>query len=147
MSITVRQFVYILIFLMGFFSCDKNDDEKGGMEDNYDMIIKVEYVKRSETYSDEGSKIYIYFNRGLKDFTALKYSAEGIYYSEDKVLEPDDIYIADSNGLATINFKKHSNVDFSMVVESRYSTRRAYMYFEKYDTSLHEFRFHVSSPD
>ena len=59
MNATIKLLGYILISLFLFLSCSK-DDEKEIIEENYEMNIKVEYTKWSESYPDEGSKIYIY---------------------------------------------------------------------------------------
>ena len=71
MRTAIQQLSYILILLTIFSSCNK-DNEKEIIEESYEMNIKVEYTKWSESYPDEGSKIYIYFNRQMEDFTAMK---------------------------------------------------------------------------
>ena len=103
MRTAIQQLSYILILLTIFSSCNK-DNEKEIIEESYEMNIKVEYTKWSESYPDEGSKIYIYFNRQMEDFTAMKYEADGVYYSVDKIIRPDQTDIADKNGLAIIDF-------------------------------------------
>lgn len=59
MRTAIQQLSYILILLTIFSSCNK-DNEKEIIEESYEMNIKVEYTKWSESYPDEGSKIYIY---------------------------------------------------------------------------------------
>lgn len=54
MNATIKLLGYILISLFLFLSCSK-DDEKEIIEENYEMNIKVEYTKWSESYPDEGS--------------------------------------------------------------------------------------------
>lgn len=58
MRTAIQQLSYILILLTIFSSCNK-DNEKEIIEESYEMNIKVEYTKWSESYPDEGSK-YIY---------------------------------------------------------------------------------------
>ena len=58
MRTAIQQLSYILILLTIFSSCNK-DNEKEIIEESYEMNIKVEYTKCSESYPDEGSKIYI----------------------------------------------------------------------------------------
>lgn len=145
MNATIKLLGYILISLFLFLSCSK-DDEKEIIEENYEMNIKVEYTKWSESYPDEGSKIYIYFNRQMEDFTAMRYDADGVYYSDDKIIGLDKTDIADKNGLAVIDFKDHLNMKFSLAVESRHTKLRAFMYFEKYVFAKeHTFSFFKST--
>ena len=145
MRTAIQQLSYILILLTIFSSCNK-DNEKEIIEESYEMNIKVEYTKWSESYPDEGSKIYIYFNRQMEDFTAMKYEADGVYYSVDKIIRPDQTDIADKNGLAIIDFRDHLNIKFSLMVESRYTGLRAFMYFEKYVFAKeHTFSFFKST--
>lgn len=55
--------------------------------------------------------------------------------------------IADKNGLAIIDFRDHLNIKFSLMVESRYTGLRAFMYFEKYVFKEHSFSFLKSNPE
>ena len=73
--------------------------------------------------------------RKKDDFTAMKYSADGVYYSESKEINPDKVYVADANEVVVIDFKNHSNVEFVLMVESYHvvTKLKAFMYFEKAD--------------
>lgn len=72
--------------------------------------------------------------------------ADGVYYSDDKIIGPDKTDIADKNGLAVIDFKDHLNMKFSLAVESRHTKLRAFMYFEKYVFAKeHTFSFFKST--
>ena len=137
MRTAIQQLSYILILLTIFSSCNK-DNEKEIIEESYEMNIKVEYTKWSESY----------LNRQMEDFTAMKYEADGVYYSVDKIIRPDQTDIADKNGLAIIDFRDHLNIKFSLMVESRYTGLRAFMYFEKYVFAKeHSFSFLKSNPE
>ena len=51
MRTAIQQLSYILILLTIFSSCNK-DNEKEIIEESYEMNIKVEYTKWSESYPD-----------------------------------------------------------------------------------------------
>lgn len=135
MDILGKQLVCLLACLVSFLSCNENEDGKNSIEENYDMIVKVEYSKWSEMYPDEGSKVYLYIGCNYLDFSGLKYDGEGIYYLGNKILKPNRTYIVDKNRIAIVNFEDCLNIEISMIVESKYSKLRGTKFFGKYDFS------------
>lgn len=145
MNTVIKHLVCVSILLLSLLSCDK-DEQVEEVERGYRLCIKVEYVHRSENKPDAGSKVYIYFNHKQEDFMPLRYDKEGIFYSEDKTIRPDDTYIVNADGMVSIDFKEHLNVEFSMAVESyKKEGLRGFLYIEEYDfedNDVLRFKFH-----
>lgn len=133
MNTVIKRLVCVSILLLSLLSCDR-DEQIEEVERGYRLCIKIEYVHRSENRPDAGSKVYIYFNHKQEDFISLQYDKEGVYYSEGKIIKPDDTYTANVDGMVSIDFKEHLNVEFSMVVEScKKEGLRGFLYIEEYD--------------
>ena len=146
MDAVLNHLVCISILLLTLSSCDKNSDERMEVERNYTLGIKIEYIHKSETYPDAGSLVYIYFNHKQEDFTGLQCNEEGVYYSNSKIIRPDGLYIADADGIVSIDFKEYLNIDFSIVVESyKKEGVKGFLYIEKYKFKEDDvicFKFH-----
>lgn len=146
MDVVIKHLVCISILLLTLSSCDKNSDEQAKVERSYTLGIKIEYIHKSETYPDAGSKVYIYFNHKQEDFTGLQCNEDGVYYSDSKIIRPNELCIADADGIVNIDFKEYLDVEFSIVVESyKKEGLKGFLYIEKYKFKEDDvicFKFH-----